>query len=121
MYLDNDTYVVRSLDVFKRYKMAVGITDGTYLGTQLLIANKYARFLKLWLESYRDYNPDSWYYNAGQKPMWEIFIYKPELVHAVTTLLGVLTLSERLYMGQLGQLEQVLQCASDSETPKLHG
>ena len=98
IFLDNDSYVVRSLDVFRKYEMAVGITDGPSIGTQVLIANKDARFLKLWLESYRDYNPDSWYYNAGQKPMREILVYKPELVHAVTTLLGVHTLSERLYI-----------------------
>ena len=98
IFLDNDSYIVRSLDVFRRYEITIGITDGPYLGTQVLIANKDARFLKLWLESYRDYNPDSWYYNAGQKPMREILVYKPELVHAVTTLLGVHTLSERLYI-----------------------
>lgn len=98
IFLDNDSYVVRNLDVFRKYEMAVGITDGPYIGTQVLIANKDARFLKLWLESYRDYNPDSWYYNAGQKPMWEILVYKPELVHTVQTLLGVHTLTERLYI-----------------------
>lgn len=102
IFLDNDSYVVRSLDVFRKYEMAVGITDGSSVGpavgTQVLIANKDARFLKLWLECYRDYNPDSWYYNASEKPMKEILIYKPELVHAVKTLLGVHTLSERLYI-----------------------
>jgi hypothetical protein len=98
IFLDNDSYVIRSLDVFRKYEMTLGITDGPYIGTQVLIANKDARFLKLWLESYRDYNPDSWYYNAGQKPMREILVYKPELVHAVKTLLGVHTLSEKLYI-----------------------
>ena len=98
IFLDNDSYVVRNLDIFRKYEMTIGITDGPYLGTQVLIANKDARFLKLWLESYREYNPDSWYYNAGQKPMREILIHKPELVHTVPTLLGVHTLSERLYI-----------------------
>lgn len=98
IFLDNDSYVVRSLDVFRKYEMTIGITDGYNLGTQVLIAHKDARFLKLWLESYRDYHPDSWYYNAGEKPMKEVLVYKPELVHTVHTLLGVHTLSERLYV-----------------------
>jgi hypothetical protein len=98
IFLDNDSYVVRSLDVFRKFEMTIGITDEYYLGTQVLIAHKDARFLKLWLECYRDYNPDIWYYNAGQKPMREVLIYKPELVHTVHTLLGVHTLSERLYI-----------------------
>jgi hypothetical protein len=98
IFLDNDSYVVRSLDPFRKYEMTIGITDGYNVGTQVLIANKEARFLKLWLELYRDYHPDSWYYNAGQKPMAEVLRYKPELVHAVQTLLGVHTLSDRLYI-----------------------
>jgi hypothetical protein len=98
IFLDNDSYIVRSLDVFRKYEMTVGITDGYNLGTQVLVAHRDARFLKLWLECYKEYHPDSWYYNAGQKPMKEVLIYKPELAHKVHTLLGVHTLSDRLYI-----------------------
>jgi hypothetical protein len=54
--------------------MTVGITDFGYLGTQVLIAHKDARFLKLWLESYRIYHPEDWYMNTGEKPMREIWL-----------------------------------------------
>jgi hypothetical protein len=97
IFLDNDSYVVRNLDVFRKYEMTIGITDGEYLGTQVLIAHKDARFLKLWLESYRIYHPEDWYRNAGEKPMREILAYRPELVHTVKTLLGVHGLTVKLY------------------------
>jgi hypothetical protein len=97
IFLDNDSYIVRSLDVFRKYEMTVGITDFEYLGSQVLIAHKDARFLKLWLESYRIYHPEDWYMNAGEKPMREILAYKPELVHTVKTLFGVRGLTTRLY------------------------
>jgi hypothetical protein len=47
IFLDNDSYVVRNLDVFRKYEMTIGITDGYKLGTQVLIAHKDARFLNL--------------------------------------------------------------------------
>jgi len=97
IFLDNDCYVVRSLDVFRRYEMTIGITNRNYIGTQVLIAHKDARFLKLWLESYRIYHPEECYMNAGEKPLREILAYRPELVHSVRTVLGVHGLGERLY------------------------
>ncbi|KAJ9582765.1 hypothetical protein L9F63_022891 [Diploptera punctata] len=98
IFVDNDSYIVRSLDPFRKYEMTIGITDGYQLGTQVLIAHKDARFLKLWLESYRDYHPDKFYFNAGKKPMKEIINYMPELVHTVRYLLGVEGLARRLYI-----------------------
>ena len=95
--LDTDSHIVRSMDVFFRYEMTIGITDGDYLGTKVLIARKDARVLKFWLESYRIYHPEDWYMNAGEKPMREILAYKPELVHAVKNLLGVHGMCGRLY------------------------
>jgi hypothetical protein len=97
IFLDNDSYIVRSLDVFLKYEMTIGITDRDYLGTQVLIAHKDARLLKLWLETYRVYHPEDWYMNAGEKPMKEILAYRPEIVHSVKSLLGVHGLPDRLY------------------------
>lgn len=97
IFLDNDSYIVRSLDVFRKYEMTIGITDFDYLGTQVFIAHKDARFLKLWLESYKIYHPEDWYMNAGEKPMREILAFRPELVHTVKILLGVHGLTDRLY------------------------
>jgi hypothetical protein len=97
IFLDNDSYLVRSLDCFRKYEMAVGLDENNYIGTQVLIAHKDARFLRLWLETYREYYPNLWYFNAGQKPALEILSYKPELVHSVKTLFGVHDLSRELY------------------------
>lgn len=97
IFLDNDSYLVRSLDCFRKYEMALGLDENNYIGTQVLVAHKDARFLRLWLETYREYYPDLWYFNAGQKPALEILLYKPELVHSVKNLFGVHDLSKELY------------------------
>jgi hypothetical protein len=97
IFLDNDSYVVKSLDKFRKYEMTLGWPEGQYLGTQVLVAHKDARFLRLWLETYRQYYPDRWYFNAGEKPTREVLWFKPELVHRVKTLFGVHGLSDELY------------------------
>ncbi len=38
------------------------------MGTQFLLAKPGATFVKLWLESYKDYRASLWYYNAGEYP-----------------------------------------------------
>jgi hypothetical protein len=77
--------------------MTLGWDDKQCIGTQVLIANKNARFLRLWLESYRQSFPDKWYYNAGCKPIYEILSMRPELVHRVKLLFGVHNLVLQLY------------------------
>ena len=81
IYLDRDVYVVKSLDKFLKYEMTLNWDEGQYLATQTLIAHKNARFLKLWLDSYHDYRPDLWYYNAGQLPTTKYLQKDPSLVH----------------------------------------
>ncbi|XP_069696273.1 uncharacterized protein [Periplaneta americana] len=97
IFLDNDSYLVRSLDCFRKYEMALGLDEFDYIGTQILVAHKDARFLRLWLETYREYYPELWYYNAGQKPALEILDHKPEVAHSVKILFGVHDLSQELY------------------------
>jgi len=97
IFLDNDVYVVQSLHKYRKFEMALGWDDNQCLGTQVLIANKNARFLRLWLESYRQYFPDKWYYNAGCKPTEEVLYKRPELVHRVKLLFGVHMLMPQLY------------------------
>jgi hypothetical protein len=77
------------------------------MGTQTLIAHKNSRFIKLWLESYKDnYRSNKWqyfnsfipfllilytndalvyyrYYNAGERPTTEILLHQPHLIHRV--------------------------------------
>lgn len=97
IFLDNDIYVVQNLNKFRKFEMAIGWDDNDCIGTQVLIANKNSRFLKLWLESYREYYSDRWYYNAGCKPTEELLYKRPELVHRVKLLFGVHMLVHNLY------------------------
>jgi len=97
IFLDNDSYLVKSLDKFRKFEMTLGWADEQYLGTQVLVAHRNARFLRLWLETYRQYYPGRWYFNAGEKPTREVLWFKPELVHRVKMLFGVQGLSEELY------------------------
>lgn len=61
IYLDNDVYVVQSLDKYRKYEMALGWDEGQFLGSQVIVAHKDARFLPLWLETYKDnYHSDLW-------------------------------------------------------------
>lgn len=97
IFLDNDIYVVQNLNKFRKFEMAIGWDDDQCIGTQVLIANKNARFLGLWLKSYREYYADRWYYNAGCKPTEELLYKRPELVHRVKLLFGVQMLVNNLY------------------------
>lgn len=97
IFLDNDIYVVRPLHQFRHYEMAIGWDEGQFLGTQVIIAHKDARFLKLWMESYHNYQGDKWYFNAGEYPTTSILYERPELVHRVKLLFGVHMLIHNLY------------------------
>ena len=97
IFLDNDSYLIKSLNPFRKFEMTLGWPEGQYLGTQVLVAHKDARFLRLWLETYRQYYADRWYFNAGEKPTREVLWFKPELVHRVKVLFGVHDLSTELY------------------------
>ena len=71
IYLDNDVYVIRSLDYFRKFEMSVGLgnLERYTIGSQVLVAHKNARLLKAWFDSYRsNYKKNEWYTNAGQVP-----------------------------------------------------
>jgi len=106
IFLDNDVYVVQNLNKFRKFEIALGWDENLCIGTQVLIANKNARFLRLWLESYRQYYPDRWYYNAGCKPTEEVLYKRPELVHRVKLLFGVHWLVSKLYKQQWKEWRQ---------------
>ncbi|XP_014244395.1 uncharacterized protein LOC106663820 [Cimex lectularius] len=64
---------------------------------QVVVAHKDARFLKLWLESYRDsYKPTLWYYNAGELPT-RILEKRPFLVHKEPKLFGVYGVVRKIF------------------------
>ena len=63
----------------------------------MLICHRNARFLRLWHESYRQYKPTLWYYNAGELPTKKILEKKPSLVHRIKKEFGVHYLLPMLY------------------------
>lgn len=103
IYLDNDIYVVSSLDKYRRFEIAMGWDQGQFIGNQVIIAHRNARFLPLYLDTYREYHPELWYYNAGERPTVEILYRRPELLHRVKLKFGVHMLAAELYKSQWPQ------------------
>ena len=61
IYLDRDVYVIRNLNKYRNYEFVLNwAEEDEYLGTQVLMAHKDARFLRRWLDTYKDYHPDRW-------------------------------------------------------------
>lgn len=63
IYLDNDVYVIKSLNKYRKYEFVINWDENQFMGTQVLVAHKDARFLREWLETYREYHSDRWYSN----------------------------------------------------------
>lgn len=98
IFLDNDSYMVQSLDKFRRFEIAMGWDDNQFMGTQVIVAHREARFLREWLETYRGaYDKNKWYYNAGERPTVEVLYKRPELLHRVKLLFGVHYLIHKVY------------------------
>ncbi|CAF0702834.1 unnamed protein product [Brachionus calyciflorus] len=98
MYFDNDVYVVKSLDKYRRYEMTISWDgDQEGLGIQVLIAHRNARLLKAHYDSYRtDYNNSIWYYTGGMVPA-KIMLKHRYLAHVVKYRLGTQMLVNELY------------------------
>jgi len=97
IYLDEDVYVVKNLNRFRHFECSIGWPETQNIGSQVILAHKDARFLKLWLQLYREYRPTMWYYNAGEAPTQQILTGLPHLVHRVKTAFGVENLTEEIY------------------------
>ncbi|XP_077553644.1 uncharacterized protein LOC144168562 [Haemaphysalis longicornis] len=89
IYLDSDSYLVKSLDKYRRYEIAIGWPPGQYVGTQVIVAREDAEYLRLWYESYQDYRPSMWYFNAGELPTKKLLVPRPYLVYGVPYDFGV--------------------------------
>ncbi|XP_029823447.3 uncharacterized protein LOC115309341 [Ixodes scapularis] len=89
IYLDSDSYLVKSLNPYRSYEMSIGWPPGENVGIQVLVAHKDARYLRLWYESYRAYRPDLWYWNAGELPTKKFLSIRPDLVNRVRYDFGV--------------------------------
>ena len=82
IYLDRDVYVVQSLDPLRKFEMTAGVLSA--LGSQVLIAHKSARFLRLFLQTYQ-----KWYWNAGDYRLERIINKYPHLIHRMSGELGI--------------------------------
>lgn len=89
IYLDSDCYLVKNLDKYRRYELAIGWPPGQFVGTQVIAAHKDAEYLRLWYELYHDYRPSEWYYNAGELPTSALLQSRPGLVYRVPCDFGV--------------------------------
>lgn len=97
IFLDSDVFVVKSLHHYRKFEFVIGWPPNQYLGTQVLIAHKNARFLKFWYHSYKYYQPTRWYYNAGELPTESILLLRPDFVHRVPYDFGVHNLAYMLF------------------------
>ena len=97
IFLDEDVFVVRNLNKFRHFELAIGWPEKQNIGSQVIVAHKDARFLPLYLDQYRNYRANYWYYNAGEAPTSNILSTRPELVHRVKLQFGVENLSSELY------------------------
>jgi alpha-N-acetylglucosamine transferase len=86
IYLDRDVIVIKSLDPLRKFEMTLDYQFyKTYkvMGSQVQIAHKRARFLRLFLQTYKKYNGYQWYWNAGEYPTQRIINKYPHLVHSM--------------------------------------
>jgi hypothetical protein len=71
IYLDSDTLCLKPFDSFLNHPMVMGIelADGKIAGLcdAVILAEPNARFLQLWIDSYRDFNPE-WAYMQIIRP-----------------------------------------------------
>lgn len=86
---DNDVYVVNDLHRYLRFEMTVGWPQDQFIGCQILVAHRNARFLNLYYNSYHNYQGHLWYYNAGELPTTAFLHPRPHLVHRVPHRFGV--------------------------------
>ena len=60
IYLDNDVFVIQSLDKYRKFEATVNWDEGLLLGNQIIIANRNARILPQWFDTYRHYRSELW-------------------------------------------------------------
>ena len=65
LYLDNDVLVARTFDPLRRrYELTLDREGARLLANGIIVATPHSQFLRIWLEGYRDYKPNSWLANS---------------------------------------------------------
>ena len=60
IYLDNDVYVIKNLTKYRKFEFVLNWDENQFLGNQVFMAHKDARFLPRILETYKEYPSDRW-------------------------------------------------------------
>lgn len=82
IYLDRDMYLIGPVNLFFKYEMTMDWPPGfPYFQAGIIIGHRNARFLKLWHDSYRSYDPNTWAENLIVWPTKKILRKNPSLVH----------------------------------------
>lgn len=89
IYLDNDVFVCQPLHHFRKFEFTLNWDENQYMGSQVLIGHKNARFLRLVLQTYQAYDTDRWYFNAGELPTRAILDKYPYIIHRIKRQFGV--------------------------------
>ncbi|KAH6932769.1 hypothetical protein HPB50_014878 [Hyalomma asiaticum] len=81
IYLDGDVFVVQSLRRFLRYEATVSCQEHGSFGNMIMIFHKNSRFLRLYMDTYRQFNDSIWYFNGGHLPTRVLVEPHPHLGH----------------------------------------
>jgi hypothetical protein len=106
IYLDRDVLVFKSLDPFRKFEMTLDYQideNSKIMGSQVQIAHKRARFLRLYLQTYKKYEGKYWYWNAGGFPTERIINKYPHLVHSMNREFGLspIEICDTLYLNNI--------------------
>ncbi|ELU04130.1 hypothetical protein CAPTEDRAFT_219581 [Capitella teleta] len=80
IYLDLDVIILRSFDSLLKHDVTMGAESPDLLGSGLILSKADSTFLKLWLETYRNFTDGDWNRFSVRKPM-EIAKAHPDLLH----------------------------------------
>lgn len=95
IYVDLDVILLRSLNPLRVYEASIGREKPPKLIMGVMLARKGARFLRLWLDSYKhSYKPDLWDYNSGIVP-YHLYTLRPDLLHVESRALTTPDWTER--------------------------
>ncbi|XP_014253272.1 lactosylceramide 4-alpha-galactosyltransferase-like [Cimex lectularius] len=97
IYLDTDSVVLKPLNEFFDYETTLACPENDYVGNQVIVAAKGSKFIHLWLQSYKQYQPTKWYLNAGQYPT-TLLEHRPGLARKLVHEFGVQNLLDELYV-----------------------
>ena len=80
IYLDTDMLILKSLDPFRVHKLTLGVSGPGEISNAIIIAQRCAPFLRMWLENYHNYIPRIWGYNSVTVG-YQLYKLFPHLVH----------------------------------------